>query len=254
MRRGPVLFAGEIPLFKQWIALTGVILLAARELHGLETQSNMRFYMKTFFACLLVGIAAFSVAAQSSDVIRLTDGKTFKGWEGDTKKTWRIENGAFVGGSMETTVPRNEFLATERGFTNFVLRLKFKLVGTEGFINGGVQVRSQRITNPPNEMIGYQCDMGDGFWGALYDESRRNKILVKPEPAAVEKALKKNEWNEYLIRCEGKRIRTWINDVPMIDYTEPDDSIPQFGLIGLQIHSGAKAEASYKDITIQELP
>jgi hypothetical protein len=40
----------------------------------------------------------------------------------------------------------------------------------------------------------------------------------------------------------------------MIDYTEPDDSIPQFGLLGLQIHSGGPAVASYKDITIEELP
>ena len=38
-------------------------------------------------------------------------------------------------------------------------------------------------------MVGYQCDMGDGWWGALYDESRRNKVLVKPDPQSVEKAL-----------------------------------------------------------------
>ncbi|OWK37798.1 hypothetical protein [Fimbriiglobus ruber] len=36
--------------------------------------------------------------------------QTFAGWEGDTKKTWRIEDGAIVGGSWDTAVPRNEFL------------------------------------------------------------------------------------------------------------------------------------------------
>jgi len=36
---------------------------------------------------------------------RLFDGKSFTGWEGDTKKTWRIENGALVGGSLQETVP-----------------------------------------------------------------------------------------------------------------------------------------------------
>jgi hypothetical protein len=70
----------------------------------------------------------------------------------------------------------------------------------------------------------------------------------------VEKAMKKEDWNQYEIRCEGKRIKTSINGVDMIDYTEPDDSIPQFGLLGLQIHSGGPAVASYKDITIEELP
>ena len=115
-------------------------------------------------------------------------------------------------------------------------------------------LRSEPSKNPPNEMVGYQCDMGDGWWGALYDESRRNKVLVKPDPKSVEKALKKGEWNDYLIRCEGRRIQSSINGVEMIDYTEPDDAIPQFGLIGLQIHGGGPAEAFYKDITIEELP
>jgi hypothetical protein len=211
--------------------------------------------MKSLLALLvMISAGPFGLAASGMSPIALTDGQSFQGWEGDTNKTWRLEQGAFVGGSLRQTVPRNEFLASQRGFTNFVLRLKFKLVGTEGFVNAGVQVRSQRLADPPNEMIGYQCDIGEGFWGALYDESRRNKILVQPEPAAVEKALKRNDWNDYLIRCEGKRIRTWINGVAMIDYLEPDDSIPQFGRIGLQIHGGAKAEASYKDITIEPLP
>jgi hypothetical protein len=56
---------------------------------------------------------------------------------------------------------------------------RFKLVGTEGFVNGGVQFRSQRVPNH-FEVSGYQADLGEGYWGALYDESRRNKVLVMP--------------------------------------------------------------------------
>ena len=193
-------------------------------------------------------------AANAAAPVPIFDGKSFQGWDGDTQKTWRIEDGAFVGGSLAQTVPRNEFLATARRFTNFVLRVKFKLSGTEGFVNGGVQIRSERTTNPPNEMSGYQCDLGEGWWGALYDESRRNKVLIKPDEAAVKSALRKDEWNDYLIHCDGRRIRTSINGVAMIDYTEPDNAIPQWGLLGLQIHGGGPAEASYKEITIEELP
>jgi hypothetical protein len=204
----------------------------------------------------IVGAALTFAASQvqAGQPVALADGKTFRGWDGDTNATWRIEDGAFVGGSLSTTVPRNEFLATTGSFTNFVLRLKFKLVGTEGFVNSGVQIRSQRLDQPPNEMIGYQADIGEGWWGALYDESRRNTVLIKPEDDAVKRAVKVGDWNEYEIRCEGRRIRTAINGVPMIDYTEPDESLPQYGRIGLQIHGGAKAEASFKDITIQHLP
>ena len=213
--------------------------------------------MKLHLASLVL-VASLSTlhAADGGKAVPLTDGKTFAGWEGDTNQTWRIENGAFVGGSLTQKVPRNEFLRTKRSYSNFVLRVKFKLIGTPagGFINGGVQVRSEPAKNPPNEMVGYQCDMGEGWWGALYDESRRNKVLIKPDPKAVEKAVKKEDWNDYVIRCEGKRIRTAINGVDMIDYTETDDSLPQFGLIGLQVHDGGPTEASYKDVTIEELP
>jgi len=184
----------------------------------------------------------------------LFDGSTFAGWEGDTKKTWRIENGALVGGSLTETVPRNDFLCTTRSFGNFVLRLKYKLAGTEGFINGGVQFRSQRLADPAHEMIGYQADIGAKYWGSLYDESRRNKVLAAPDQNEVLGIVKLNDWNDYEIRAEGRRIQLFLNGRQTVDYTEPDDTLPQSGLIGLQVHGGGKVEVSYKDITIEELP
>lgn len=183
----------------------------------------------------------------------LFDGESFAGWDGDTETTWRIEDGALVGGSLVERVPHNEFLATTREFSDFVLRLQFKLLGDEGFINAGVQVRSQRVPDH-YEMIGYQLDMGDPtWWGSLYDESRRNTVLAQADSDAVNAVLRRSEWNDYEIHCEGPRVRAWINGLETIDYTEPDDSIVQSGRIGLQIHGGGKAEAWYRDIRIREL-
>ncbi|MCI0536947.1 MAG: DUF1080 domain-containing protein [Verrucomicrobiales bacterium] len=212
--------------------------------------------MKLLLAPLLVLFAACSsLAAEPGRPVRLHDGASFAGWDGDTNSTWRIEQGALVGGTLQKTVPRNEFLATKRNYTNFVLRLKFKLVGTEGFVNGGVQIRSERTKNPPNEMSGYQVDLGDPeWWGSIYDESRRNKVMAKSDIAAINKVLKRQDWNEYVIRAEGKRIRAWINGAQTVDYTEADDSIPQWGKFGLQVHGGGKTEAHYKDVTVEELP
>lgn len=184
----------------------------------------------------------------------LFDGKTFAGWEGDTTKTWRIENGAIIGGSLTTTVPQNEFLCTTREYKNFVLRLNFKLTGTEGMANAGVQLRSKRIAQPPNEVSGYQADIGDGYWGSLYDESRRNRLLVHADPKKMETLVKRNDWNEYVMRCEGKRIRLYLNGQLTVDYTESEANIPESGIIAVQIHGGGKAEAAYKDITLLELP
>jgi hypothetical protein len=200
-----------------------------------------------------VSAAAWLAAAEESKPITLFDGKTFTGWEGDTKKTWRIEDGAILGGSLETTIPRNEFLSTVKEFENFELTLQYKLTGTEGFVNGGVQFRTKRIPGS-HEVIGYQADLGAGFDGALYDESRRNKVLAGPTKEVLAKALKKDDWNTYRIRAEGPRIRLWLNDMLTVDFTETDPKIDTRGIIALQIHGGAKAVVRYKDIVIRELP
>jgi hypothetical protein len=204
-------------------------------------------------AILVLGLA--SAEEPPAKARPLFDGKTFTGWDGDTSKTWRIKEGALVGGSLTEKVPRNEFLATTKEYGDFVLTLKFKLLGDakKAFVNSGVQIRSQRVKDSA-EMIGYQADLGDGFWGSIYDESRRNKVLAAADQKAMHKALKPEDWNEYLIRAEGRRMRTWINGVPGVDYTEPDEKIPQVGRIGLQIHEGGPAEVWFKDIAIEELP
>ena len=184
---------------------------------------------------------------------RLFDDKTFNGWEGDTQRTWRIDAGTLIGGNLAQTVPHNEFLCTTRQFKNFDLRLEVKLHGT-GFVNGGIQFRSQRCQNPAYEMTGYQADMGEGYWGSLYDESRRNKTLAHTYEAVIRRILNPNDWNDYIIRCEDRHIRLWLNGELTVDYTEEDSSIPLTGFIGLQIHGGGKAEASYRTITVEELP
>jgi hypothetical protein len=183
----------------------------------------------------------------------LFDGRSFRGWEGDTVRTWRIDNGSIVGGSLQETVPRNNFLCTRRSYSNFILRLKFKLIGNSGFLNAGVQFRSQRLTNPAHEMIGYQADIGPKYWGSLYDESRRNKTLVLPDSVTMDRLVRKNDWNDYEIRCDSRHIKIFLNGEQTVDYIESDQSLPQSGLIGLQIHGGGKAEVYYKDLLLTEL-
>jgi len=217
------------------------------------------FQWNTLIATIALSLTAVSLLAAAYDrpLIgsfrnQLFDGKTFAGWEGDTNKTFRIQDGVIVGGSLKEKVPRNEFLCTTRSYTNFVLRVKFKLLGRGA--NAGIQIRSARVPNH-HEVSGYQADMADpSWWGCLYDESRRRKTLAKSDMNELNKVLKRDNWNQYVIRCEGKHIRLSINGLQTVDYTEPDDAIPQHGIVGLQIHGGPPSEAWYKDITIEELP
>ena len=183
---------------------------------------------------------------------KLFDGKTFNGWEGDTINTWHILNNCIAGGSLKTTVPHNEFLATTENFSDFELSLEFKLTGT-GFVNAGVQFHSERTTDPTYEMVGYQADLGDGFWASLYDESRRNVTIVNPDSMLIKKILKPNQWNRYTIKSVGRRIRIWLNGVQTVDYIEPDEKITHSGRIALQVHGGGKALACYRNITIIRL-
>jgi len=184
--------------------------------------------------------------------VSLFDGKTLTGWEGN-QAMWRVQDAALTGGSLTDGVKVNEFLATTREYADFVVRFQIKLVGTEGFINSGFQIRSQRALNS-SEMIGYQCDYGDpDWWGGIYDESRRNRTLAAPNMATLGPVIRRNDWNDYVIRADGPRITTWINGVMGVDYRETDASIPQTGKLGIQIHGGAKALVQVRNIAIEEL-
>lgn len=192
-------------------------------------------------------------AKQESAMKTLFDGKSFHGWEGDTKSVWRIEENALTAGSLSKQQEKNDFLATLQTYSDFELTLQWKLEGTEGFVNGGVQFRTKRIPNH-HEVSGYQADLGAGFDGALYDESRRNKILAKPDDATLAKATKPvGQWNTYRIRAEGKRIQLWLNDIQTVDYIEEDPNIDAAGIIAVQIHGGAKSIVRYKNLQLREL-
>jgi len=202
-------------------------------------------------ALAMLVLAACGQAARA-ETVPLFDGRSLAGWEGDTATTWTVVDGAISAGDVEKQQPRNEFLASTKRYKDFDLKLKIRLDGTEGFVNAGIQFRTERIPNH-HEVKGYQADFGHGYDGALYDESRRNKILAKPSAETLAKASRPGEWNDYRIRAEGPRIQLWLNGVQTVDYTEADESIPQEGVIALQIHGNAKSRVRYKDIVIEEL-
>lgn len=200
-------------------------------------------------AVISSSLAPLSAAQQKG--LRLFDGKTFNGWEGN-QSVFRIQDGAVVAGSLKEPMPRNEFLCTTKEYGDFILRLQFKLLGDPARANAGVQFRSRRIPNH-HEVIGYQADMGQDYWGALYDESRRKTVLARPKMEELNKVLRRNDWNEYEIHAEGRRIRLAINGQPTVDYTEVDEQIEQRGCICLQVHAGPPTEVRYKEITITPL-
>ncbi|MEX0669385.1 MAG: family 16 glycoside hydrolase [Pirellulales bacterium] len=209
--------------------------------------------VKLSFALLFI-FCSSSVRAEEPRP--LFDGKSLAGWdvrEGEAK-WWQAVDGAIVGGSLTEQVPHNTFLATKEAFGNFELALKIRIRGAGGFVNSGIQIRSTRVPQS-HEMQGYQVDAGPGWWGKLYDESRRNKVISEPKDAkALAAVIKPDDWNDYRIRVEGPAIRSWINGVPALDYVEQDAAIPLSGQIGIQVHGGGQALVEVKDITVLPLP
>lgn len=196
-----------------------------------------------------ISLVADDPAKPENGFQRLFDGKEVTGWDGDMS-VFRIQDSSVVGGQLKDKIPHNFFLSHEKEFADFELRLQFKLLGEK--TNAGIQIRSRRIPDH-HEMIGYQADLGGKYWGALYDESRRRKVLAGPDLEAINKVLKKGDWNDYRILCKGPRIQLWINGLKTVDYKESDKDIPLSGRIALQIHGGPPGEAWYRNIRIKEL-
>src|ERR1051325_6938435 len=79
---------------------------------SLELDATMK---KVFLLGLALSLALLgckspgdSSTSRGGRTVSLFDGKTFQGWEGDTNKTFRIQDRAIVAGTMNARIPRNE--------------------------------------------------------------------------------------------------------------------------------------------------
>lgn len=204
----------------------------------------------TYYAAIILRwlrlLGGGTAALEPTPFTPLFNGKDLDGWEGNTT-LWTARDGVLVGKSPG--LDHNEFLASRQDYRDFILSLRFKL--EEGRGNSGIQFRSVRV--PGTEMSGYQADIGENYWGCLYDESRRNKVLARASDAALA-ALKKDDWNHYVLCAVGDRITLYLNGVPSVVYREDDAGIAGDGRIAVQIHAGAPMEVQFKDLQIRTLP
>lgn len=207
----------------------------------MRNQNRHAFLLITM--TLICGVVAHS---DEPGFRPLFNGKDLSGWDGDLT-LWKVADGTIVGDSPG--IKHNQFVATKDEFGDFELKLEFRL--KDGAGNSGVQFRTKRVPNS-TEVSGYQADIGENYWGCLYDESRRNKILVKA-PEDFEKSLKKGDWNEYTIRAEADHIVLKVNGVTTVDYKETDANIDRKGIIALQVHSGGPLKVEFRNIRIKPL-
>jgi predicted dehydrogenase len=177
----------------------------------------------------------------------LFNGRDLEGWVQDTPGVWKAQDGMIVG--KHSGQQWNDFLRTRDHFDDFELALEFRLLNGAG--NSGVQFRSVPAAKE-HELFGYQADIGEQYWGCLYDESRRNRTLAQAPTAAIQK-LDKNGWHSYVVRALGNHITITIDGMRTVDYTEFDAGILKRGLIGLQVHAGSGIEVWFRNLQIREI-
>lgn len=159
------------------------------------------------------------------------------GWEGNMDY-WRVQDGAIVGTS-DTEIPRNEFLWAPMEVSDFYLVLDVKQ--TPYSANAGIQFRSKSV-DEHGQAMGYQADVGEGWWGKLYHEHGRGLL---DNTGTAGKAVKPEDWNRYEILAVGPAIWIAINSQLGAAFLDREGGEPR-GKLALQVHSGAPQTVQYK--------
>jgi hypothetical protein len=174
------------------------------------------------------------------------NGKNLEGFEG-LKEYWTVKDGAIVGATPKG-LKFNTFLCSKKKYGDFEMKFQIRLKDGKG--NSGVQIRSE-ISNPKTFAVrGPQADIGEGWWGSLYGEDFGG-MMKAADRKAVEKVLKKADFNDYSIRCVGKHVTIRINGMVTVDDDFP--KMPAEGIIAFQLHAGGPMEVTFRDIQFKDL-
>lgn len=195
----------------------------------------------------LLPMLFLSLACSGTDILTenettLFNGKDLSGWEGD-ERYWRVEDGMIVGKFEE--IEHNQFLRSKAKVEDFRLRLKVRIIDGQG--NSGVQFRSTAL--PGGHVRGPQADMGQGFWGKLYEELGRAWLWDE----GCDQHADPDGWNLYEVVAVGSRIRTAVNGHKCVDLDDP--YIARKGIIALQLHQAfGPSEIHFKDFSLEKDP
>ncbi|MCR9295476.1 MAG: DUF1080 domain-containing protein [bacterium] len=176
----------------------------------------------------------------------LFNGEDLTGWQKIGNEKWVVEDGAIYG---EGVTEEYGYLATEKSYQDFDLRLRFKC---EASGNSGVYIHTAFKPGTPTVIQGRQIEIDRAIGhhtGGIYGDGKG--WIVWPA-AELETVIKPNDWNDMRIKVDGNRYITHLNGVQMIDFTYPSPTATS-GVIALQLHSGGEGRMRFKDIYIRDL-
>jgi hypothetical protein len=201
----------------------------------------------------------------------LFNGKDLTGWEGDPA-VWSVEDGAIVGRTTdEAPIKNNTFLIWRGGNVgDFRLRLQYRIEGG----NSGVQYRS-KVADPDKWIVGgYQADIDSKpvYTGILYDERGTRAIMANRGERAtfdhdgkktvvrfadadeLQKIVRNEDWNDYVIEARGAKLRHTINGELMSEAEDNDaEKRADSGVLALQVHQGPPMTVRFRKIELEQL-
>lgn len=184
--------------------------------------------------------------------VSLFNGRELSGWRVIGKERWVVEDGTIYGSSVTKT--GDGFLKTEKTYRDFDLFLRFRC---ESPTNSGVFFHSS-IEEDISKIRFIQVEIDNrigrhtgGLHGDRPGPASEPGWIVWPAPEN-ETVIRPQDWNEMLVQVRGNRVRTQLNGVQMIDFTDPDPQNTD-GVIALQLHPGGGARMRFKDIWIRDL-
>lgn len=217
--------------------------------------------------------------------VPIFDGKTLKGWEGDSTY-WKVENGYLVGQVTPATLLKtNTFIIWQQGQpADFELKAEFRITKSG---NSGINYRSEMVENLPHALKGYQADI-DGankYTGQNYEErvrttlAYRGQIVMIPTIAgslqsniknnawtgarvigslgssdSLRAQIKSEDWNEYHLIIKGNHLQHFVNGILMSEVTDNDTVNRKLkGLLGVQVHVGPPMKVEYRNILLKQL-
>ena len=189
---------------------------------------------------------------EDSEWISLFNGKDLEGWKvGVNASTFSVEDGTIkVAGERAHLFYAGD--VENHRFKNFEFKAR---VMTKPGANSGIYIHT-KYQEDGWPTYGYEVQVNNtqGDWkrtGSLY-----GIVDIK------ENYIKDNEWYTEYVKVEGKRIIIKINEIVVVDYTEPEKPFREgegvyrvisAGTFALQGHDPGSV-VFYKDIMVRPLP
>jgi hypothetical protein len=193
---------------------------------------------------IAIWLIAGMLASACSSRVNLFDGNSLEGWECDPPEQisdWTTVDGELLG---ENSSEKASIIWTTSSFRDFEVECEYMTL-TDDY-DSGIFIRglSHQV------QIGISRSLQKDMTACIYaPEDEQGSYPGQTD--TVEDIHRVGEWNHLKAVVTGKRIQTFLNGEPMVDYTGV--VLVDEGPIGLQLHGGVHMSMKFRNIKLREL-